>query len=63
MGTTTRPHCRRCSRPAVGVVSVGELDEGQATTTVAEIPLCTEHLADIAAACGFERPHDLREVA
>ena len=53
--------CRRCSRPSVGVVSVAELDEGRAASApLMEIPLCVDHLADVAEALGFERPGDLR---
>ena len=52
--------CRRCAAPPAGVVAVSELDEGRAASTVAEVALCAEHLADVAVACGFERPEELR---
>jgi len=45
---------------ALGVVAVAELDEGRGADFVAEVPLCGDHLADVAAACGFDRPGALR---
>ena len=55
--------CHRCPAPPVGVVAVSELDEGLAAgPPVTEIRLCASHLADVAVACGFDRPGDLREV-
>jgi len=47
------PTCRRCSNPAVGVVAVAELDEGRGGDFISEVPLCGEHLVDVAEACGF----------
>ena len=45
----------------LAVVAVATLDEGLAAgPPVAEVPLCAEHLGDVAEACGFERPGDLR---
>lgn len=53
--------CYRCPAPPAGVVAVSELDDSRAAgAPVAEVPLCALHLADVAAACGFERPGELR---
>jgi len=53
--------CRRCSRPSVGVISLAELDEGRAASSpLMEVPLCVDHLADVAEALGFERPSVVR---
>ena len=53
--------CRRCTHPSVGVVSVAELDEGRAASSpLVEVPLCVEHLGEVAEALGFERPAEVR---
>jgi len=54
------PSCRRCTRPAAGVVAVAELDAGRAADFVSEVALCSEHLGDVAEAMGYERPSDIR---
>jgi len=53
--------CRRCTQTSVGVVSVAELDEGRAANSpLVGVPLCVEHLAEVAEVLGFERPGDVR---
>ncbi len=52
--------CARCGARGAGLVSVAELDEGHAAVVVAEVPLCLEHLAEVAPVLGFERPGALR---
>lgn len=53
--------CRRCTQTSVGVVSVAELDEGRAVNSpLVEVPLCVEHLAEVAEVLGFERPGEVR---
>ena len=37
-------------------MAVMELDEGRGASTVAEVPLCVEHLAEVAPVLGFEKP-------
>ena len=54
------PVCHRCASPAVGIVALAELDEGRGADFVAELTLCVEHLGDVAEACGFEWPGELR---
>ena len=54
------PACHRCASPAVGVVALAELDEGRGSDFVAGLALCVEHLGDVAEACGFVRPGELR---
>ena len=44
----------------MGLIAVAELDEGLGADFVAELTLCVEHLGDVAEACGFERPGELR---
>lgn len=55
-----RTGCARCGSPAAGVVGVAELDAGRGLEPAAEFALCVDHLADVAQALGFERPHELR---
>jgi hypothetical protein len=53
--------CHRCSQQSVGVVSVAEFDEGRAAgAPLMEVPLCADHLAEVAEVLGFERPGDVR---
>ncbi len=41
--------------------AVAELDEGRAAgSPLVEVPLCVDHLADIAEVPGFEKPGELR---
>ena len=45
--------CRRCEQPPVALVSVAELDDGRAAgPPLAEVALCGEHLAEVAAVLG-----------
>jgi len=53
--------CRRCTHPSVGVVAVSELDEGRAAgSPLVEVPLCVDHLAEVAEVLGFERSGEVR---
>ncbi len=53
--------CHRCTHPSAGVVSVAELDEGRAAgSPLVEVPLCVEHLGEVAEVLGFERPAEVR---
>jgi hypothetical protein len=54
--------CRRCAQPPVGLVSVADLDDGRAAgPPVAEVALCGEPAAEVAAVLGFEGPAAARE--